>query len=264
MPWASLLEGEEPTYPREAAPSHPLRGSVSHPLQPPDCTTFSAWILSVVESSLLPKIVYPKELLALLSLKRSTPDSVVPASCAVLVKAFATWASSSSDPTLTTSVCGPAITRRVTLSRPQYCRSGHSHSQGDLLRVPLGWAEEGRGGLMKSGNRCWLCLSGCVPIAVSPLGFPTVWGKWAAGPLSLFQEPSVPCLSYHSCLPSLSEVLLCICFFRIMIARFSCNQENKNYDFLKNYHCTRIPLYPPAPGALWKQVREIVKFSVNQ
>ena len=45
-----------------------------------------------------------------------------------------------------------------------------------------------------------------------------------------------------------------------MIARFSCNQENKNYDFLKNYDCTRIPLYPPALGALWKQVREIVSF----
>lgn len=40
--------------------------------------------------------------------------SVVPASCAVLFNAFATWASSSSDPTLTTSVCGPAITLRAT------------------------------------------------------------------------------------------------------------------------------------------------------
>ena len=60
LPWASLLEGEEPTCPREVAPSLPLRGSVSHPVQPPSCMTLSAWILSVVESSLLPKIVHPK------------------------------------------------------------------------------------------------------------------------------------------------------------------------------------------------------------
>lgn len=40
--------------------------------------------------------------------------SVVPASCAVLFNAFAAWASSSPDPTLTTSVCGPAITSRAT------------------------------------------------------------------------------------------------------------------------------------------------------
>lgn len=45
LAWASLLEGEEPTCPREAAPSLPLRGSDSHPVQPPNCMTLSAWIL---------------------------------------------------------------------------------------------------------------------------------------------------------------------------------------------------------------------------
>lgn len=55
------LGGRRTDLPQGSGTQPPLRGSVSHPLQPPDCMTLSAWILLVVESSLLPKIVHPEE-----------------------------------------------------------------------------------------------------------------------------------------------------------------------------------------------------------
>ena len=137
-----------------------------------------------MESSLLPKIVHPKEQIACASrFKEKHPrDSVVPASCAVLFNAFASWASSSSDPTLTTSVCGPAITRRA---KPKYCRSGHLHGRGDLLRVPLEWAEEGRGGLMKPGNRLLVVLVWMCPHSHFPSGFSHCLGQMGSRALEL-------------------------------------------------------------------------------
>lgn len=70
------------------------------------------------------------------------------------------------------------------------------------------------------------------PIATSPLDFPTVWGKRAAGYSCLFLETSVSLLiTSPSCLPVQRKVLHFFCFLPSIVMM------------------PGFPILPPAPGA---------------